>query len=79
MASPILSSLSDAVTRQTSVDTSAVTLITGIADRVAAAVQAALANGASEAELAPVQAEVDALNAGSDALAAAVQANTPSA
>ena len=79
MTSPILASLSDAVTKQTTVDASAVALINGISDRLAAAVAAALANGASEAELAPVQAEVDALNAGADALSAAVTANTPAA
>jgi hypothetical protein len=54
-------------------------LINGFAARVQAAVDQAIANGASAAELAPVQAEVDALKAASDALSQAVAANTPSA
>jgi hypothetical protein len=40
---------------------------------------AALVNGATAEELAPVQAEVDALRASSDDLTAAVSENTPAA
>jgi hypothetical protein len=79
MANPILAVLNDQVTNATTVMASATILINGIAARVQAAVDAALANGASEAELVPVQAEVDALKSSSGDLAAAVQANTPAA
>lgn len=76
MANPVLADLEAAVTRNTDVVNSAVTLINGIAARIQAAVDAALANGATADELAPVTAEVSALNASADALAAAVAANT---
>ena len=76
MASKILDDLQAAVTRATTVEASAVELINGISARIQTAVSAALANGATAAELAPVQAEVDALKASSDALSAAVTANT---
>ncbi len=55
---------------------SAITLINGIAARIQAAVDAAIANGATAEELAPVQAEADALSAKADDLAAAVAANS---
>ena len=74
--SPILSNLEQEVTKATTVMASATSLINGIAARVQAAVEAAIANGATEAELAPVQAEADALRAAADDLAAAVEANT---
>jgi len=48
----------------------------GIAARIQAAIDAALANGATAAELAPVQAEADGLSAKADQLAAAVTANS---
>jgi hypothetical protein len=76
MPNPVLDALKAAVERETAVVASAVTLINGIAARVQAAVDAALANGATAAELAPVQDEVNAMVANADALAAAVQANT---
>jgi hypothetical protein len=76
---PVLQTLADQVAASTAVEASAVALINGIAARQQAAIDAALANGATAAELAPVQAEADALKASSDALAAAVTANTPSA
>lgn len=79
MSSPILQSLADAVTRSSTVSASAVALINGIAARIQAAVDAALANGASAEDLAPVQAEVDALNSNASDLSAAVTANTPAA
>jgi hypothetical protein len=77
MANPVLQTLADQVTKTTTVEASAKVLIDGFATRLQAAVDAALANGATEAELAPVQAEVDALNASSTDLAASVAANTP--
>lgn len=76
---PVLDALASSVTATTDVISSAVTLINGIAARIQAAVDAALAGGATADQLAPVQAEVDALNASKDALAAAVAANTPAA
>lgn len=79
LTNPVLDSLKAAVTRETDVVTSAVTLINGIAARMQAAVDAALANGATAAELQPVTDEVATMNANADALAAAVSANTPSA
>lgn len=76
MASQTLEQLATAVTRMTDVAASAKAVIDGIATRVQTAIDAALANGATAAELEPVQAEVTALNASADALAASVQANT---
>lgn len=79
MANPILDSLAQQVKANTDAEASAVTLINGFSARMQAAVDAALANGATAAELAPVQDEVNALNASGATLAAAVVANTPSA
>jgi len=79
MPSPILDSLTAQVTASEEVEASAVILINGFAARVQTAIDAALANGATAAELAPVQTEVDALKASTDALSAAVAANTPAA
>lgn len=76
MAAQVLADLQAAVTRNTDVVASAVVLINGIAARIKAAVDAAIANGATAAELAPVTGEVSALTASADALAAAVNANT---
>jgi hypothetical protein len=72
---PVLADLTQTVTDTVGVMESATALIDGFAARLQAAVDAALNNGATEAELAPVQAEVDALKSGSAALAAAVAAN----
>jgi hypothetical protein len=79
MASPILGNLTAQVAQTTSVDASAKVLIDGFAARMQAAVDAALSNGATAEELAPVQAEVDALTQSSSDLAASVAANTPAA
>jgi hypothetical protein len=76
MPSPTLDALAASVTKISGAADSAVALINGIAARVQAAVDAALANGATAAELAPVQAEADALSAKADDLAAAVAANS---
>jgi hypothetical protein len=76
MPAQVLADLEAAVTKTKTVEDSAVTLINGIAARIQAAVNAALANGATAEELAPVTAEVANLNSAADALAAAVQANT---
>lgn len=77
MANPILDTLAAQVQANTDAEASATTLINGFAARVQAAITAALAGGATAAELAPIQAEVDALKASAAALAAAVVANTP--
>ncbi len=79
MPSPLLAALEAEVSRATTIQASAVLLIRGIAVRVQQAVQAAVANGATEAELAPVQDEVNALRTSSDDLTAAVSENTPAA
>ena len=76
MPSPSLAALEAEVAEATTVMASATALIEGFVGRIQAAVDAALANGATEAELAPVQAEVDALHASAELLAAAVVANT---
>jgi hypothetical protein len=73
--SPVLANLEAAVANTVGVEASAIAALNGVAARIQAAVDAALANGATEAELAPVQAEVDAMNASAVALAAAVAAN----
>jgi hypothetical protein len=72
----ILDDLKVQVTATTDVEASAVVALNGVAARIQAAVDAAIAGGATAEQLAPVQAEVDALKASSDALAAAVVANT---
>lgn len=75
MPNPVIGNLESAVERATGAMESATVLINGIAARIAAAVAAAIANGATAEELAPVQAEVDRLNADAEALANAVAAN----
>jgi hypothetical protein len=79
MANPTLDALAAQVKANTDVEASATQLINGIAARVQAAVDKAIAGGATAADLAPVQAEVDAMKASADALSAAVVANTPAA
>jgi hypothetical protein len=75
----VLEDLAAQVRANTDAEASAIVVLNGIADRVAAAVTAAIANGASEADLAPVKDEVAALQASAAALSAAVVANTPAA
>ena len=75
MPSQILIDLEQAVTDAQTVEASAATLIRGIAGRIQTAVDAALANGATAAELAPVQAEADALKASNADLTAAILAS----
>jgi len=79
MASQTIADLTAQVTKATEVEKSAELLINGISARIAAAVAAALANGATAEELAPVADLGKALDAESDALQAAVVANTPAA
>jgi len=74
-----LSALESAVTNATTVEASAAALINGFAARITAAVDAAIANGATAAQLAPIVAEADALTQQSSALQDAITANTPAA
>jgi ABC-type transporter Mla subunit MlaD len=79
MPNTILDGLAAQVTNITTVAGSAKALIDGFGARLQAAVDAAVAGGATAEELAPVQAEVDALSAAATDLAASVAANTPAA
>lgn len=75
MANPVLGELEAAVQKTLGVEASAVAFINGFAARLKAAVDAALANGATEAELQPIRDEIAAMQTSSDALAAAIAAN----
>jgi len=77
MANATLDALVEQVNQAQSVSASATTLIDGFAARVQSAIDKALVNGATEAELAPLQTEVDEMRAANEALSAAVSANTP--
>lgn len=79
MPNPQLDALTTEITNATTVEDSATALINGIAAQIAAAVQAALANGATAAEIQPVADLGTQLQAKSDALQAAITANTPAA
>jgi hypothetical protein len=73
---PILEPLADEVTQAVTVMASASALISGFQARITAAVDAALANGATEAQLAPFVDLEAALEVSRTELADAVQANT---
>ncbi len=75
MPNQIISDAIAAIEKAKGAENSATVLINSIAGRIQTAVDAAIANGATAAELAPVQDEINTLNAQSDALAAAVAAN----
>ncbi len=75
--SQLLTDLDAAITKATTVQAGAALLIRGIPTRMQAAVDAALANGATASELAPVQAEIDALTASAADLTSAIAENTP--
>lgn len=79
MPNPILADLIAEIERNKAVDDSAILLINGFNTRLDAAVQAALANGATAAELQPVVDAVASFRTSTAALAAAVEANTPAA
>ena len=70
-----LSGLIADVRKAKGVEDSATAFVNGVPARLQAAVDAALANGATAAQLQPVQDEVNALSASADALAAALAAN----
>ena len=72
----ILDALTTEVTDAITVMDGATTLILGFNDRLTAAV-AALANGATAEQLAPIQSEIDAMKTSASALAAAVATVPP--
>ena len=74
-----LSAITNAVTRARTVEASAEALINGFSQRLADAVAAAIENGATAEQLAPVNDLAVALETESSALQEAVTANTPSA
>lgn len=75
----ILDDLAAQVKATTDAEDAAILVLNGIAARIQAAVDAAVAGGATAAQLQPVQDEVNALKAKTDELSAAVVANTPAA
>lgn len=79
MADADLTPLVNTVTRVTTVDGSAKAMIDGIQQKVADAVAAATANGATAAELQPLSDLITSMGTTSDALAASIAANTPAA
>lgn len=79
MANPILDPLEAQIKASDDVIDSAVLLINGIQAQIADAVTKAIANGATAAELAPLTDLNTTLKAKTDALAAAILANTPTA
>lgn len=75
----LIQTLTDEVAQTKEVEASALAFINGIAARQQAAVDAALANGATAEQLAPITDEVNAMAQSRAALAAAILANTPAA
>lgn len=78
-AADLLDQLTTEVASNHTVDGSAVTFIQGVPGLIAAAVAEATKNGATEAQLAPLQALIDDIKASSTAVAAAITANTSAA
>ncbi len=76
---PIIDALLAQAAANEQVEDSAVIVINGIQARIDAAVAAAIANGATAAQLAPVSQLSTDLKTHADALAAAVAVNTPGA
>jgi len=74
MASPVLDQLTQQVTNTTGVEQSAVVFINGIQAKIDAAVAAALENGATAEQLQPISDLSTAMEAQTDALAAAIAA-----
>jgi len=77
MANPIVGTLTTEITETVGVVQSATVLINGFGAKLDAAVAAAVQNGATEAELAPLTDLSAALDSETNALAAAVAANSP--
>ncbi len=76
---PSVKGIVDQATINIQVEGSAAIVINGFAARLQAAADAAVANGATAEQLAPVTAEIQLLKDSSDALASAIAANTPAA
>ena len=76
MAVETLEKLRAEVERNKAVDDSAILLLNGIVARIEAAVAAAVAGGATAAQVAEMKALATTLGTDTDALAAAVAANT---
>lgn len=77
MPAETLEKLRAEVARNKEVDDSAILLLNGIVARIEAAVAAAIAGGATPAQVAEMKALATSLGTDTDALAAAVLANTP--
>lgn len=75
MSNPTIESAINEIRKTVGTMESAKVFIGGEAGRLQAAVDAALANGATAEELAPVQAEVDSMIAKTNELASAIAAN----
>jgi len=76
MANQALTDLTNEITNATTVEDGAITFINGVPGLIADAVAKALANGATADELKPVSDLGTELQAKSDALQAAITANT---
>lgn len=74
---PILRNLADQIAAVPSAESSAVLLITGIAQRMAAAVSTALDGVADVRYLTPIILEIDALRTSAQSLSDAIAKNTP--
>lgn len=79
MSAPVLADLEREINEAKSVMESATVLINGFQARLDAAVQSALDSGATAAQLEPFTSLSQELSNNTDALSAAVVANTPSA
>lgn len=76
MANPVIDTVITEMTNATTVEDSAIAFINGVPQLIADAVAKALANGATQEELAPLTDLGTTLQAKSDALQAALTANT---
>lgn len=76
MSAPIISELTATVQNTVGVMKSATVLVNGIADKIKVAVEQALANGATEAELQPLIALEAELENEASALSSAVSTNS---
>jgi hypothetical protein len=74
-----LSALKASVEQEGDQVTAAVTLLSGLSNQLSAALAAAKANGATDAQLANVDSIVASIQAQTQALASAITANTPAA
>jgi hypothetical protein len=79
MPSPVIDQVITEMTNATTVEDSAIAFITGVPQMIADAVAKAIENGATAEELQPVSDVGNQLQTKSDALQAALVANTPSA